>query len=142
MFALAFAFYSGFKPFPWSFKHLSIPSFQVASRENPVTDEYMVTFTVKAVVHAGYTRDDIKLVSEKIIEGLPKHNMAIICFFSNPSELKTNQDFTVARTFWGPEHWDPILKTSRYPLSGDYSANSMKIAMKGETLPGLVVQNY
>jgi len=129
-------------PYPWSLKIHGTPKFEIVSTDNPITDEYVVTYTVKAIVATNSSKDDIKKVSEKIIERLPRHNMAIICFFGNESEAKTSVDFSVARTYWGPDHWDPATKSDVYPVAGVYVYNFMEIAMKGEALPGSRVEDY
>jgi len=129
-------------PYPWSLKFHGAPKFEIVSTDNPIQDEYIVTYTVKAIVAADSTRDDIKLASEKIIEKLPPHNIAIICFFNSESETKTKQDFTVARAYWGPDMWDPATKNEALPVAGVYVYNFMEITMKGEALPGEKVVNY
>ena len=126
-------------PYPWSLKFHDAPKFEIFSTDNPITDEYVVTYIVKAIVEPNSSRDDIKKISEKIIEKLPSHNMAIICFFSNESEAKTKQDFTVARTYWGPA---TDTKREVQPVAGVYVYNFMEIAMNGELLPGKKVDTY
>jgi len=129
-------------PYPWSLKFHSTPKFEITSTENPVTDEYIVTYWVKVIVDPHSTREDVKKVNEKIIEKLPRHNMAIICFFGSTPESLTTQGFTIARTYWGPNTWDPATKSAVDPVAGVYVYNFMEIAMKGEPLPGKKVENY
>ena len=98
----------------------------------------MVTYTVIVCASKASTRDDIRLMGEKIIEGLPPHNMAIICFLADPSEQ--SKDWTVARIWWGQS--DASLGRNDFSLAGDYSKNIMKIAMKGQEVPGDTVEKY
>ncbi len=123
--------------YPWDLTGRTIPSYHILSTENPVTDQYMVTYTVVVCADKASTRDDIRLMGEKIIEGLPPHNLAIICFIADPSEKP--RDWTIARIWWGD---DPSVHDDDLHLAGDYSKNIMKITMKGQALPGDKVEKY
>jgi hypothetical protein len=124
--------------YPWDLKGRTIPAYRVIATDNPIKDEYMVTYTVVVCADKASARDDIKLMGEKIIENLPPHNMAIICFLADPSER--SKDWTIARIWWGHDPASP--RDDSLPEAGDYSKNVMKIAMKGQSLPGDVVEKY
>ena len=124
--------------YPWDLAGKSIPPYRVLATDNPDNDQYSVLYTLVVSVDGKSTRDDIRTISEKLIENLPPLNGAIIFFVTDPSEK--DKGWTVARMWWGLN--DVAMNHNDFSEAGDYSKNEMKIAMKGEELPGDLVEKY
>jgi len=125
--------------FPWPDPIPATRPYQILSTDHPIS-EPIDTYVAWIRTDKGASRDEIKLISEKVIEGLPKHNMAILSFITDPGEKDKGQGWTVARTFWG---FDPVMHPDMLePSPGDYRYNVMKIAVAGEELPGVTITIY
>ncbi|MDF3057672.1 MAG: hypothetical protein K0R17_1887 [Rariglobus sp.] len=103
---------------PWSLKGTAVPDFKIVSRENLSADG-QVTFSLSVVVQASLTKEELTLVSQRIIETLPRHNLAIIFYYSDARDV--DRPFTVGKAWWG------VTDPNQFPAPGDYSHNVLEI---------------
>lgn len=104
-------------PFPWSLEGKAVPDYNIVDRDN-LSSDGSVNFSLTAVVPASITKEQLTLVSERIIEKLPKHNLAIIFFYSDSKDVRN--PYTVGKAWWG-------VSDNTMPRPGDYSHNTLKI---------------
>ena len=84
-----------------------------------------VTYSLSAIVPADLSKEQLTLVSQKIIQDQPKHHLVIIFYYSDPKDVA--KDFTVGKAWWGSE--DP----NRIGKAGDYSRHVLKVELPEKT---------
>lgn len=109
---------------PWSLQDQEIPNFEIITEE--VTFDTPKTAMVTAVVDPSISHDDLTLVSQKIIEQQPKHELALIFYYENAAQVE--DPFTVGKAWWGVENYDES------PPLGDYSHHTLKVQLKSAEL--------
>lgn len=106
---------------PWSLQGKTVPDFKIISRES-LSDELQITYSLSVVVSATLSKEELTLVSQRIIEELPRHNLAIIFYYSDAKNVEG--PFTVGKAWWGVNHPD------KFPPPGDYAYNVLEVTRK------------
>ncbi len=110
------------RQFPWSLDGKAVPEFKICNKED-FSNASSVNYTVSVVVPTARSKEALTLVSQKIIEGLPKHSLVIVFFYATEREI--NGEFTVGKAWWG-ETDEEVL------APGDYSRHVLKVECKAD----------
>ena len=107
--------------FPWSLEGKTIPTFEIATKEE-VSAANPISFSLAVVVSTSLSKDELTTVSQKIIEDLPKHNLVVIFFFSDRKQV--SGEYTVGKAWWG------VNDDKNFPPPGDYSHHTLIVERK------------
>jgi len=105
---------------PWSLEGKTVPEFKIIDREK-LPDAPEVTYSLSVVVSASLSKDELVIVSQRIIEQLPRHNLVLIFYYADAKEV--NGQFTVGKAWWG-------INSDHYPAPGDYTHNTLEVERK------------
>jgi hypothetical protein len=106
--------------FPWSLEGKTIPPFTIHDKDDLSMDGFGI-YSMSIIVSANLTREQLTLVSQKIIQDQPKHYLVTIFYFSDPKDVE--KEFTVGKAWWGVE--DP----NRIGKNGDYSRHVLNVEL-------------
>ncbi|CAM2801363.1 hypothetical protein [Rariglobus hedericola] len=106
---------------PWSLKGKNVPEFKVISREK-LPDEVQITYSLSVVVSATVSKDELILVSQRIIEKLPRHNLVVIFYYADAKDV--DRPFTIGKAWWG------VNDFNQFPAPGDYAHNVLEVERK------------
>jgi hypothetical protein len=109
---------------PWSLEGRTIPPYTIHGKDDISMDGF-VAYSFAVIVPPDITKDQLTVVTQKIIQDQPKHHMIIILYFSDAKDA--DKEFTVGKAWWGTEDVDRIGKP------GDYSRHVLKV----ERVPAL-----
>ncbi len=119
--SLAFAGCADRPVLPWSLEGKTIPDFKIITKEN-LSDEHQVTYSLSVVVEATLSKDELTLVSQRIIEQLPRHNLVLIFYYTDAKDV--DRPFTVGKAWWG------VNDSDKFPPPGDYAHNMLDVQRK------------
>lgn len=105
---------------PWSLEGKTVPEFKIINRDK-LTDDLQITYSLSVVVSPSLSKDELILVSQRIIEQLPRHNLALIFYYSDAKDV--NAPFTVGKAWWG-------INSDHFPPPGDYTHNVLEVERK------------
>ena len=102
----------------------AIPAYSIVNKED-LSITGSVTYSISVVVSETSSKEDLTLVSQKVIESLPKHNLVTIFYYSDAESVKG--DFTVGKAWWG------VDDEKHFPAPGDYSHHVLKVERKSKS---------